>query len=177
MKILGTKYILFLFLTIILIACSNSELRIKGDLVGLIESKSNLGDLSAEEYDETWLPTANRKELLDDLLEKVKSKQLKVYNYMPGDLIPMPDNDLEYIFHHVDTEYIEDESGEITPIAIEEIYDQSGIVYLKFKEELYYDRESGNFQKEVKYVCPLEKVYNEDGTTRGYRGLFWIELK
>ena len=45
------------------------------------------------------------------------------------------------------------------------------------KEIMYYDKESGNFQKEVKYVCPLEKVYNEDGTTRGYRGLFWIELK
>ena len=32
-------------------------------------------------------------------------------------------------------------------------------------------------EKKVNYVCPMEQVYNEDGTTRGYRGLFWIELK
>ena len=160
-----------------ILSCSTSDLKTKGDLVGLIESKSNLGDLSAEEYHETWLPTSNRKDLLDDLLEKVKNKQLKAYNDMLGELTPMPDIDLEYLFHHVDTEYVEDEYGDVNPIIIEEIYDQSGIVYLKFKEELYYDKKTGDFQKDVKYVCPLEKVYNEDGTTRGYRGLFWIELK
>lgn len=177
MKTSNIKYILFLFLGATILSCSTSDLKTKGDLVGLIESKSILGDPSAEEYDKAWLPTNNRKDLLDDLLQKVKNKELKAYSYMPGELTPMPNSDLEYIFHHVDTEYVEDEYGDVNPIIIEEIYDQSGIVYLKFKEELYYDKKTGDFQKDVKYVCPLEKVYNEDGTTRGYRGLFWIELK
>jgi hypothetical protein len=56
------------------------------------------------------------------------------------------------------------------------VFDVSGIVYLKFKEELYYDKFTGGFEKKVKYVCPMEQIYNEDGTVRGYRGVFWIKL-
>jgi hypothetical protein len=177
MKFFGIKYILFLGLGITLLSCNRSDVSFNGDFVGSIESKSNVGDLSAEEYDETWLPVTQRKELLDDLLLKVKNKQLKVYSFMPGELTPMTNSEIDYVFYHVDTEYVEDEFGEIKPIPIEETYDQSGIVFLKFKESLFYDKGTGRFQKKVNYVCPMEKVYNEDGTTRGYRGLFWIELE
>ena len=160
-----------------LLGCSAPSTKLKGEKLGIVESKTNLGDPSAEIYRDSWLPIETRKEMLEDLFEKVKNKQLEVFDFLPGELQPMLDSDLEYILHHVDTEFVEDENGDIVPIEIEETFDESGVVYLKFKEELYYDKATGGFEKKVKYVCPMEQVYNEDGTIRGYRGLFWIKLK
>ena len=170
-KVVASLTILFLF------GCSTPSSSLKGEKLGIVESKTNLGDPSAEIYKDSWLPLETRKELLEDLFKKVQNKELDVFEFLPGELTPMLDADLEYIFHHVDTEYVEDENGNINPIEIEETFDVSGVVYLKFKEELYYDKLTGGFEKKVKYVCPMEQVYNEDGSIRGYRGLFWIKLR
>ena len=162
---------------LLFVSCSSPCVKIKGEKLGLVESKTNLGDASSEIYKDSWLPVKIRNEMLNDLFDKVKKRELEVFYFLPGELTPMLESELEYIFHHVDTEYIEDENGELKPIEIEEIFDASGVVYLKFKEELFYDYASGKFEKKVKYVCPMEQVYNEDGTIRGYRGLFWVKLK
>ncbi len=169
--------VLTIFGFLILMGCGNSTGEVSvGDKLGVVESKTNIGDPSAEMYEDSWLPMDVRKDMLEDLLSKVKSRELKVFDFLPGELIPMQDSVLDDIFHHIDTEYVEDEFGYLEPIEIEETLDASGIVYLKFKEELYYDKSTGGFDKRVKYVCPMEQVYDEDGTIRGYRGLFWIKL-
>lgn len=169
-----------LFIVIVLLigltSCGSGS-TITGELIGEIESKANIGEVTAEQFDPTWLPVAKRKELLDDFLTKIKANKFEVFEYMPGDLTPMSNKDLQYIFHHVDTDYVEDDMGYMQPLPIEEIYDESGIVYLKFKEDLYYNFETGLMEKQIKYVCPMEQVYNEDGSTRGYRGLFWVKFK
>tara|TARA_B100001121_G_C18539684_1_gene550108 strand:+ start:218 stop:847 length:630 start_codon:yes stop_codon:yes gene_type:complete len=158
------------------VSCNVPCSSIKGNYLGFVESKTNIGDPAAEIYEDSWLPIENREEMLVDLFKKVKNKELEVFDFFPGELTPMADSDLEYILHHVDTEFVEDEKGNIDTIQIEETFDVSGVVYLKFKEELYYSKATGGFEKKVKYVCPMEQVYNEDGTIRGYRGLFWIKL-
>ena len=170
-KVVASLTILFLF------GCSTPSGNLKGEKLGIVESKTNLGDPAAEIYKDSWLPVETRKEMLEDLFKKVQDKELEVFDFLPGELTPMLDSDLEYIFHHVDTEYVEDENGDMNPVVIEETFDVSGVVYLKFKEELYYDNVTGGFEKKVNYVCPMEQVYNEDGTIRGYRGLFWIKLR
>ncbi len=144
--------------------------------LGVVESKTNIGDPAAEIYKDSWLPVDTRKQMLEDLFDKVKKREFHLFEFLPGELSPMKDSDLEYLFHHVDTEYVENQKGDLVPIEIDEVFDVSGIVYLKFKEELYFDKFTGGFEKKIKYVCPMEQVYNEDGTIRGYRGLFWIKL-
>ena len=144
--------------------------------LGVVESKTNIGDPSAEIYKDSWLPVDTRKQMLEDLFDKVKKREFDLFEFLPGELSPMKDSDLEYLFHHVDTEYVENQKGDLVPIEIDEVFDVSGIVYFKFKEELYFDKFTGGFEKKIKYVCPMEQVYNEDGTIRGYRGLFWIKL-
>lgn len=171
------KYFFAIISTGILFSCGSKSSSSNGELIGVVESKTAVGDPSAEEYDETWLPLNSRNELLEDFLDKVKNNEFEVFEFMPGELSPMASEDLQYIFHHVDTEYVEQEDGTNLGVPIEEDFDASGIVYLKFKEALYYDKSKGSFEKKVKYVCPMEKVYNEDGSTRGFRGLFWVKLK
>lgn len=160
-----------------LISCNTPCIPIEGDSLGLVESKTNIGDPAAETYSSSWIPIDTRKQMLEDLFSKVKKREFEVFDFLLDELNPMLDSDLEYILHHVDTEYVLDQNGDLAPVEIEEVFDVSGVVYLKFKEELYYDNSTGGFEKKVKYVCPMEQVYNEDGTVRGYRGLFWIKLK
>ena len=170
------KKIIFTALLFTLFACSN-KVDSKGDLISAIESRANIGDLSAEEFDPSWMPVKAREVFMVDFFEAIKNNKYEVFEYMPGEMIPMANEDLQYLLHHVDTEFVENEIGDIEPIELNEIYDPSGIVYLKFKEDLFFDKASGSFAKEVKYVCPMEKVYNEDGSTRGFRGLFWAKIK
>lgn len=148
----------------------------EGDVLGIVDSKANIGDPSAEQYDETWLPVENRKAFLEDFFAKIKSGHYQVFDFFPGELTPMEPSALAYFFHHVDTEFVEQQAGVLTPIYIEEHFDPSGIVFLKFREVLKYNKVSGAFYKKVTHVCPMEKVYNEDGSERGYRGLFWVKV-
>lgn len=172
------KKIGLVLISYILISCNsgNKEFSVKGDLIGTIESKAMIGDLTAEEYEPSWLNVENRKGMISDWFEKIKNGEQEVYAYIPDTLIPLSKAELEYQFHHIDTEYIEISVFESDTIIFEENIDPEGIVYLKFKEELYYDKSNGAMSKFVKYVCPMEQIYNKDGSTRGYKGLFWVKV-
>lgn len=174
------KKVLFVLSVLALVGCSANQVELgvvdEGALLGTIDSKANIGDPSAELYDETWLSAENRKSFLEDFFAKVKSGHYEVFDFFPGELTPMAPEALAYLFHHVDTEYVEEQVGVLKPIYIEETFDPSGIVFFKFRETLKYNKETGSFYKKVTHVCPMEKVYNEDGSERGYRGLFWVKI-
>lgn len=146
-----------------------------GELLSVVESKNIIGDLSTEEYSPDWVPVEKRAELVRTIIENVKSGKNEVFEFFPGELIPMSKKDLDYLFYHKDSLYIE-EGATMRLVVTEEEFGPEGIVYLKFKEELYFDKENFKFSKRITQVAPMEKVYNEDGTIRGYRGLFWVKL-
>lgn len=174
------KATFYVLITILVISCgSDQKLNTSfknDDLIALVNSKTEVGDLSANEYDSEWIPVQSRKEMLTSFFGKIKDREYEVFNFFPGEMSPINDEELSYFFHHVDTEIVENDLGDYVPIMVEEMFDPSGIVYFKFKEELYYNDESGAFYKKVKYVCPMEKMYEEDGSLRGYRGLFWVKI-
>lgn len=172
------KNIFIVIISYLLISCSSNDnnTALKGDLVGMIESKSMIGDLSAEEYEPSWLNVENRKEMINDWFEKIKKGNQEVFVYIPDTLIPLSIEELKYQFHHIDTEYINLSVYETDTVVFEEKINPDDVVYLKFKEELYYDKSTGVFNKQVKYVCPMEKIYNDDGSIRGYKGLFWVKI-
>ena len=173
--------ILVIFILLILTGCCSGDLSSNGDFIGVVNSKTNLGDPSAEIYMSSWIPKETRKAVVEDLMNKVKNKELDVFESLPdensNELIQMSDSAIQYEFFHVDTEYIVGDDGYMKPLPIEEEFDAGAIVYIKFKEKLFYDKSTGKFEKKVTHVCPMEQVYNEDGTRRGDRGLFWIKLK
>lgn len=172
---------LLILVPIVIFGCSSGEITPKGEMLGTVDSKTNLGDPSAEIYMASWLPKETRKAVVEDLMEKVRNKELEVFEVYPSEkpneMIPMSDSAMQYEFFHVDTEYIVGDDGYMKPLPIEEGFDAGAIVYLKFKEELYYDKTTGEFEKRVTHVCPMEQIYNEDGSRRGDRGLFWVKLK
>lgn len=172
------RYFVPFIVLFLMIGCTSesSENLKTGELVGLIESKSFIGDLTEEEYDPTWLDVSNRKEMLSDWFDKIKEGEFEVFAYLIDTMIPLTEEELAFAFHSVDTEFVALSAYETDTIPYENHLDLDGIVSLKFKEELYYDDSRGVFDKKVKYVCPMEKVFNHDGTTRGYKGLFWVKV-
>ena len=177
-KIYKMKRTLYVYITFLLFGCGSGENTTvnTGDLVGSIESKAVIGDLTAEFYESSWLNVAAREKMITDWFKKIEDGNFEVFLYIPDTLIPLTTKELQYQFHHIDTEYIELSFFETDTILVEETIDLDGIVYLKFKEELYYDDQTGLMSKRIKYACPMEKVFNDDGSIRGYKGLFWVKL-
>lgn len=134
-----------------------------------------IGNPVVKEYDMNWLKKENRLSFLEDILDKARNGVLPTYYYMPDTLMPMTANELEYIFHHVDTEYVED-GLEYTAVPIENNLDIDAITRLKFREQWYWDESNNQFYKKVIAICPMVERYKNMEEILGYRGLFWIYL-
>lgn len=48
------------------------------------------------------------------------------------------------------------------------------VTKIMFLEEWYMDENTLQFEKKVLGICPLYAKYNDDGSFRGYRPLFWV---
>ena len=80
---------------LLLFGCNVPSCSLEGERLGIVESKTNLGDPAAEIYKDSWLPVETRKEMLEDLFKKVQDKELEVFDFLPGELTEMLDSDLE----------------------------------------------------------------------------------
>lgn len=174
------KHLLLGLISLVIFSCectrqSDSSSFDNDAFLSVVESKNIVGDLSVEEYDSAWMSLENRDKVVSAILNAAKKGDKEVFEFFPGELIPMKKSDLDYLFFHYDTVYVEN-NGDMEPLITEEEFGPSGIVYLKFKEALFFDAENLKFRKKITHVAPMEKVYNDDGTTRGYRGLFWLKL-
>lgn len=172
------RKVVFSLIIAVCVACGggNSSDFIEGSKIGAFEVKSMIGNLNAEKYDPAWIDADLHRMMIKDLYSRIQKGEYTVYDYIPDTLIELSKEELDYKFYHVDTDYVEVSAYENDTIAYEETLDPEDVVYLKFKEELYYNSDNGAFGKKVKMVCPMEEVFNEDGSSRGHKGLFWIKL-
>jgi hypothetical protein len=166
---------LIIFFGIFLASCSNVEDYSGEVLTDSIDYWVPIGNPVEQEYDDNWLDKGKRVEFLEDILSKARSGELPTYYYIPDTLMPMPKNELEYIFHHVDTEYFDTEEG-YQAVPIEMNLDLDAIVRLKFREQWYWDSSSNKFFKKIIAICPMAERYKNINEVMGYAGLFWIYL-
>lgn len=157
----------------VLTSCSNDE--IEGAMVSdNMEYWVEIG--TPIENEGLKLGQKERAVLLEDLLSKARNKDLPVYYYLSDTLIPLEDEFLEEIFHHVDTEYVQNDQMLYDAIPIENELDMDAIVKLKFLEQWYFNEKTNVFIKKVKAICPMVEVYKNEKEILGYKGLFWIGL-
>ena len=170
------RTISFVFLLFLAFSCSEDKNNNDNLLAENIEYWVEIGDPVTEEYDQNWLEKATRKSFLEDLLAKVKNRELTAYYYMPDTLIQLEDENLDLIFGSTDTSYFENEFGKVEPVAINNELDLDAIVKLKFIEQWFFNKKTNEFTKKVKAICPMVEVYKNEKEILGYKGLFWIYL-
>lgn len=164
----------YFFILVTLLSCGRSEP--SGDLLkDNIDYWVEIGNAAEQYMDKNWLSAENRKSLVSDLLSKAKNRELPVFYYMDDTLMYMEDEYLQYLFHHVDTEYVQ-VNEDYKVITYEENLDADAIVRLKFREKWYWDESKNEFSKKVIAICPMIERYKNANEILGYTGLFWIYL-
>ena len=84
------KATFYVLITILVISCgSDQKLNTSfknDDLIALVNSKTEVGDLSANEYDSEWIPVQSRKEMLTSFFGKIKDREYEVFNEKFADI-------------------------------------------------------------------------------------------
>ena len=163
-------------IVILSMACSGDHKELTGGQVGELVTRASIGYPAAESKEDFWLPNEQRAEFVNSLLDYAKKHPEKVFYFLPGELIPYPEKELEDLFIKRDTDYIYTSETAYDVIPYVDSLEGSGIAQLKFKEMLYWDASKGTIQKKVTHIAPMEVSYDESGEIRGYVGLFWLKV-
>lgn len=123
----------------------------------------------------SYLKSTTKDNLIEWILSEVQKQNAKVFYYLNDTLIPYEDKDLSYLFFHIDTVEIETEVG-FKNTAIEHHLSTELIHRLKFRETWYLAPENQKIYKKIHAICPMIQRFNDDGSTKGYAGLFWLYL-
>ncbi len=169
------RYFVFVICLVFAFGCGHDCMPGK-ELTKSIEYWVDIGSPSELEPGLSSLPPVTRKEFLEKLLSKVQKEEIAVFYYMSDTMMVMDKENVQNIFHSVDTEYIEMEHLEVQAVVIENDLDIDAIVKLKFLEEWYFEQSTNTFSKKVVAVCPMVEVLRNENEVLGYKGLFWIPL-
>ena len=74
----------------------------------------------------------------------------------------------------VDTEFIEDEYGDVQPVVIKEPFWPGAIKRYRIKEEWVFDNQKSVLEARIIGMCPVSEKYDENGEYKGEMPLFWI---
>ena len=108
-----------------------------------------------DEWQNKWLQSFDRIELIDFIFEAVYSGKLQAYDYFEDE--PMS---------------IE----QIKKLEAKDEFDRSKIGKIQFKERWYFDPSNLKMVKEVHSVMLAYEVYRENGQFRGYKPGFKVYL-
>lgn len=74
----------------------------------------------------------------------------------------------------VDTEFVEDEYGDIQPVPIKEEFWPGSVKRYRLKEEWFFDNQKSVLEARIIGMCPVSEKYDENGEYKGEMPLFWI---
>ncbi len=74
----------------------------------------------------------------------------------------------------VDTQYVEDEWGDMKPLAIKEDFQPYQVKRYRLKEEWFFDNQKSVLEPRIIGMCPVQEKFDELGEYKGEMPLFWI---
>lgn len=74
----------------------------------------------------------------------------------------------------VDTEFIEDEFGDLKPLPIKEDFAPHAVKRYRLKEEWFFDNQKSVLEPRIIGMCPVQEKFDEMGEYKGEMPLFWI---
>lgn len=108
-----------------------------------------------DEWQQKWLSTFDRRELVDFLFDAVYSGRLQPYDYFEDEPLSVE---------------------QIKQLENKEEFDRSKIGKIQFKEKWYFDPNRLKMIKEVYSVMLAYEIYRENGDFRGYKPAFQVYL-
>ncbi|MBL57014.1 MAG: gliding motility protein GldN [Flavobacteriales bacterium] len=74
----------------------------------------------------------------------------------------------------VDTEFVEDEFGDLKPLPIKEEFAPHAVKRYRMKEEWFFDNQKSVLEPRIIGMCPVQEKFDEMGEYKGEMPLFWI---
>ncbi|MCB0760262.1 MAG: gliding motility protein GldN [Flavobacteriales bacterium] len=88
---------------------------------------------------------------------------------------PMPPNMLDSLLNPTVTRYVEDlDTGEKMPVTNTEPIKSIDITQYKIKEDWVFDKQRSERYVRIIGIAPMMQMFAEDGTSLGYKTLFWL---
>lgn len=124
---------------------------------------------------------ADRKSLFDVIKHALLTEgSLTAYSLGPTDdddefRYPMSQSEIDSVLRPVVTKMTEDlETGEPIPVEVEEPVNSRDITQYQIKEDWIFDKQRSERYVRIIGIAPMKEDYDDEGTKRGYKTLFWL---
>ncbi len=124
---------------------------------------------------------ADRKSLFDVIKYALLTEgSLTAYSLGPTDdddefRYPMSQSEIDSVLRPVVTKMTEDlDTGEPIPVEVEEPVNSRDITQYQIKEDWIFDKQRSERYVRIIGIAPMKEDYDDEGTKRGYKTLFWL---
>lgn len=165
-----TLLILIVSVTFMLLSCSkNTE---KRDIITQRIQYEVLIKSPNPDFD-WWVQNIEgqqRETFLKTIISKTTQSEVKAYDDFGKTLTA---EQLQNIIHRVDTVWINSDTADSEPVAVEHAFNINDISALSFIEE-WQLADNAQIEKRIIGYAPLISVFDADGDFRGFKPLFWL---
>jgi hypothetical protein len=139
----------------------------KESLNGQYEFQTNILNKSSLKKD-----SAEIFQFIEAVNQGILDKKIKVYRKDYNSSI-FKEAEPEYFFYRNDTELIEDQHGDIIPIAISDTVDYSQVKRIDCMQEWYYNIKNNRFQVQTIAFAPVSAIFRkEDAYFHGWKRMY-----
>ncbi|MDD3737814.1 MAG: hypothetical protein PHP31_00780 [Lentimicrobiaceae bacterium] len=166
---------LFALCLTLIVSCKSDKNKVGDELTKRIQYDVPICDVSADSY--WWINNIEgikREEFVKHIFKQVTDGNVVAHDIFSYRQLSA--EDVKTIIRRVDTISVMSAQPPyelVDTVLIKEISVQD-ITKIRFLEEWYFDKKTLQIDKKVKGICPVVEIYNEDGTFRGNKPLFWI---
>ncbi len=120
-------------------------------------------------------PIMDRRSLTQVIYQAVIEGTITPYGTLDDEFtVQLTKAEVEQTTTRVDTEYIENEYGDVEPVAIKEEFDPAKVKRYRVKEEWFFDNQKSVMEARIIGLCPVSEKFDENGDYKGELPLFWI---
>jgi len=117
----------------------------------------------------------DRRSLTQVVYQSVLEGTITPYGTLDDEFtIQLTKAEVEQMTSKVDTEFIENQFGEIEPVPIKEEFNPGAVKRYRLKEEWFFDNQKSVLEARIIGMCPITEKFDENGEYKGELPLFWI---
>lgn len=127
-----------------------------------------------------YYPTApinNRKSLIQVVMDGILDDgTITAYNSLDDEFKqPMTKAEVQAMMSKVDTLWVENiDTGVPEMKVVNNAFNPESVKKFRVKEDWFFDKQKSVLEVRIVGICPVQEIYNDDGSFKGDNPLFWI---